>query len=175
MQIGKIQSFTQIRPLRFSKQAIKGRNRPVPAFALLAMLSAATALIAVSPRTAAALVRITDDQGGNIGEYWSRFMALRDAGDQVVIDGACSSACTMVLGIVPHDRICVTPNAVLGFHAAYRPGLFGLEIINDPATRTLLNIYPTPIRQWIARHGGLGLITIYLSGPELLAMYRECR
>jgi hypothetical protein len=126
-------------------------------------------------KNAAAVVRITDDRGGNIGAYWSRYMALRDAGEQIIIDGTCSSACTLVLGIVPHDRICVTPNAVLGFHAAWRPGFLGFEIINDPATRTLWNIYPMPIRQWISRHGGLGLATIYLSGPELLSMYRQCR
>jgi hypothetical protein len=123
----------------------------------------------------AAVVRITSDRGGNIGAYWSRYMALRDAGEQIVIDGICSSACTLVLGIVPHDRICVTSNAVLGFHAAWRLGFLGFEIINDPATRTLWNIYPTPIRQWISRNGGLGLATIYLSGPELLSMYRQCR
>jgi len=124
---------------------------------------------------AGAVVRITDDRGGNIGAYWSRYMALRDAGEQIVIDGTCSSACTLVLGIVPHDRICVTPNAVLGFHAAWRPGFLGFEIDNDPGTRTLWSIYPNPIRQWISRNGGLGLATIYLSGPELLSMYRQCR
>jgi hypothetical protein len=128
------------------------------------------------PQTAAAVVRITDDRGGNIGAYWSRYMALRDAGEQIIIDGTCSSACTLVLGIVPHDRICVTSKAVLGFHAAWRPGFLGFEIINDPATRTLWNIYPIPIRQWINRNGGLGRgATIYLSGPELLSMYRQCR
>jgi hypothetical protein len=145
------------------------------AFSLSAILLLTMALILVFPDPAAAVVRITDDQGGNIGEYWSRFTAMRDAGEQVVIDGRCSSACTMVLGIIPHDRICVTPNAVLGFHAAWRPGFLGFEIINDPATRTLLNIYPGPVRDWIARHGGLGLTMIYLSGPELFAMYRQCR
>ena len=82
---------------------------------------------------AAAVVRITNDRGGNIGAYWSRYMALRDAGEEIIIDGVCSSACTLVLGIVPHDRICVTQNAVLGFHAAWRPGFLGFEIINDPA------------------------------------------
>jgi hypothetical protein len=126
-------------------------------------------------KTAVAVVRITDDRGGNIGAYWSRYMALRDAGEQIIIDGTCSSACTLVLGIVPPDRICITQNAVLGFHAAWRPGFLGFEIINDPATRTLWNIYPMPIRQWISRNGGLGLATIYLSGPELLRMYRQCR
>jgi len=76
---------------------------------------------------------------------------------------------------VPYDRICVTANAVLGFHAGWRPGFFGLAVINKPATQTLWNFYPTPIRQWIASNGGLGLATIYLSGLELLAMYRQCR
>ncbi len=127
------------------------------------------------PKAATAVVRIADDQGGNIGDYWARYMALRDAGERIVIDGTCSSACTLVLGIVPHDRICVTPNAVLGFHAAWRPGFLGLHTINDPATRTLWNYYPAAIRQWIAHNGGLGTTTIYLSGPELFAMYRRCR
>ena len=126
-------------------------------------------------QAAAASVRIADDRGGNIGQYWARYMAIRDSGEQVVIDGTCSSACTMVLGIVPRNRICVTPNAVLGFHAAWRPGFLGLPVINVPATRTLLSFYPNPIRQWIARNGGLGPEMMYLSGPELLAMYRECQ
>lgn len=137
---------------------------------LLALL-----LTALLPRTAAAVVRITDDRGGNIGAYYARFIALRDTGEQVAIDGTCASACTMLLGIVPHDRICVTPNAVLGFHAAWRPGFLGFEVINDPATRTLWSFYPSSIRRWIARNGGLGLQMIYLSGPELFAMYRQCR
>jgi hypothetical protein len=138
-------------------------------------LTLATILIELLPQTARAIVRITNDRGGNIGVYWSRYVALREAGEKIVIDGTCSSACTLLLGIVPHDRICVTANAVLGFHAAWRPGFLGFEVINDPATRTLWNIYPPPIRQWIGRNGGLGSTTIYLTGPELLAMYRQCR
>jgi len=136
-------------------------------------ITAAAAAAAVNPT--AATVRITNDGGGNIGVYWSRFVALRDSGQNVVIDGTCSSACTMLLGIVPRDRICVTARAVFGFHAAWRPGLFGFEIINDPATRTLWDLYPIAIQQWIAGHGGLGLQMIYLSGAPLFAMYRQCR
>src|ERR1700730_1042943 len=136
---------------------------------------AAMAYIAAASNPATATVRIADDRGGNIGEYWSRFTALRDAKEQVVIDGICSSACTMVLGIVPRERICVTDNATLGFHAAYRPGFLGSRVVNEPATRTLMSIYPDPIRQWLARNGGLGSETIYLSGPELFALYRKCR
>lgn len=124
---------------------------------------------------AAAVVRITDDRGGNIGAYWSRYVALRKSGEQVAIEGTCSSACTLVLGIVPRDRICVTANAQLGFHAAWRPGFLGLPVINKPATRTLMSFYPLAIRNWIARNGGLGLRMMYLSGRQLMSLYRECR
>lgn len=140
-----------------------------------ALVGLATIIGASYPGPARAVVRITDDRGGNIGVYWSRYMALRDSGQQVVIDGTCSSACTMLLGIIPADRICVTPNAVFGFHAAWRPGFLGFRTANEPATRTLLSFYPPPIRQWIARNGGLGTGMMYLSGPELFAMYRQCR
>jgi len=126
-------------------------------FRLCRLLAAVVALAPIAHEAAsnpaAATVRIADDRGGNIGEYWSRFTALRDAKEQVVIDGICSSACTMVLGIVPRDRICVTDNASLGFHAAYRPGFLGVRIVNEPATRTLMGIYPDAIRQWLARNG----------------------
>jgi hypothetical protein len=149
-------------------------RRCVSAWQLAFLIAVAAFAISALPKSAAAVVRITDDRGGNIGAYWSRYMALRDAGEQIVIDGTCSSACTLVLGIVPHDRICVTTNAVLGFHAAWRPGFLGLPVINDPATRTLWSFYPIPVRLWISRNGGLGQTTIYLSGPELFAMYRQC-
>jgi hypothetical protein len=148
-------------------------------FCLRRLLAAALALAQIAyvalPSPAAATALITDDRGGNIGEYWTRFTALRDAKEQVIIDGICSSACTMVLGLVPRDRICVTDNATLGFHAAYQPGFLGIRVVNEPATRTLMSIYPDGIRQWLARNGGLGTETIYLSGPELFALYRKCR
>lgn len=141
-----------------------------------ALASCLVLLVAlVNSQPARATLRITDDHGGKIGIYWSRYMAARDAGEQVIIDGKCSSACTLVLGIVPPRRICVTKNAVLGFHAAWRPGFLGLHVANAPATRTLMSFYPPPIRQWIARHGGLTDRMLYLSGNDLLALYRECR
>lgn len=140
------------------------------AVACLALL-----VILVGSHGARAALRITDDHGGNIGDYWSRYMAAREANEQVIIDGKCSSACTLVLGIVPTRRICVTKNAVLGFHAAWRPGFLGLHVANAPATRTLLSFYPPAIQQWIARNGGLTDKMLYLSGSELMALYRECR
>lgn len=153
----------------------QARESDTSALSWAVKLLLAVLLFGTLPGPATAAVRIADDNGGNIGLYWSRYVSVRDSGQLVVIDGTCASACTMVLGLVPHDRICVTPKAVLGFHAAWRPGFLGFEVINDPATRTLWNLYPVAIRQWIARNGGLGLQMIYLSGPALFAMYRQCR
>lgn len=143
------------------------------AIAVAATLSASFMLLSTTPMASVPTVRITNDEGGNIGEYYSRFMAIRKAGEQIIIDGVCSSACTMVLGIIPHDRICVTRNARLGFHAAYR-GVLWFRVTNDPATRTLMSIYPDAIRRWIGRNGGLGSNMIYLSGSQLFALYRKC-
>jgi hypothetical protein len=147
------------------------RHRAHAAIAVFAVVLVAL----VGSAAASATLRITDDRGGNIGAYWSRYVAARDADEQVIIDGKCSSACTLVLGIVPPRRICVTKNAVLGFHAAWRSNFLGLHVTNEPATRTLMSYYPPPIRQWIARNGGLTDKMLYLSGRDLLALYRECR
>ena len=54
-------------------------------------------LIWTLPKTAAADARITDDHGGNIGAYWSRYMALKDAGEHIIIDGIwCLVLCRMI-------------------------------------------------------------------------------
>ena len=53
-----------------------------------------------------AVVRIADDRGGRIGTYVDKYQGLRTSGETVIIDGLCASACTIVLGAVPHDRIC---------------------------------------------------------------------
>jgi hypothetical protein len=54
-----------------------------------------------------------------------RYDAIRASGQTVIIDGLCLSACTMVLGAVSHNLICVTSQANLGFHAAYNLGTEG--------------------------------------------------
>jgi hypothetical protein len=92
----------------------------------------------------------------------------------VIIDGYCASACTIVLGTVPHDKICVTSRARLGFHAAWDPGARGRKVTNSEATQSLYSMYPFEVRQWIDQRGGLTPRMIYLTGRELAAMYRPC-
>ena len=135
-----------------------------------------TAAQPATSRTAAAAAaeRILDDSGGRIGAYLSRYEALRKSGQHVAIDGTCASACTLLLGVIPHNRICVTPRAVLAFHAAWDPSMTGAQT-NPAGTKYLWSRYPGDVRRWIARHGGLRSQTIYLGGRELAAMFQTCR
>jgi hypothetical protein len=129
--------------------------------------------LAVSP--ASATKRISDDPGGQLGPYLQKLAVLRSSGEQVVIDGKCLSACTMVLGVIPRDHLCVTPRARLGFHTAWRPDQSGRPVVSRDGTQLLMEVYPQPVRNWIARRGGLSPHMMYLSGRELASMYPACQ
>jgi hypothetical protein len=132
-------------------------------------------LAALAAEAASATVRIKRDAGGRVGAYIEAFAMVRNSGQQVVIDGACLSACTLVLGIVPRERICITRNALLGFHAAWSRDNYGRAVRNSAATQILWDIYPEEVRGWIARNGGLSSKMIYLRGRELAAMVPSCK
>jgi hypothetical protein len=125
-------------------------------------------------RASDAAVRIVEDGGGRMGAYVDKYQGVRGSGEMVIIDGYCASACTIVLGTVPHDKICVTSRARLGFHAAWDPDSNGRRITNPEATQTLYSMYPFEVRHWIDQRGGLTPHMIFLSGRELTAMYRQC-
>lgn len=133
------------------------------------------AFAAMSVTSASATLRISHDPGGQIGPYIDTFTSLRGSGENVIIDGPCLSACTMLLGIIPKERICVTSRAQLGFHAAWLPDTDGRPVISVAATKMLWEIYPRNVRSWIARRGGLKRKMLFLSGHELAAMYPTCR
>src|SRR3981081_1776506 len=109
-----------------------------------------------------AVVRIAEDRGGRIGTYVDRYQGLRSSGETGIIDGGGASRCTIVLGAVPHDKICVTSHANLGFHAAWDFGANGRAVTNPEATQMLYSMYPSQVRRWIARRGGVNRHTIFL-------------
>ena len=138
-------------------------------------LAAVAVLSALLPGTPAfATVLINGDNGGKMEDYTARFRQVRDSGESVIIDGTCMSACTMVLGLVPHDRICATPNAVLGFHAAWEFNKSGDRIASPSGTRVLMKIYPASVRAWITRHGGLSPNMMLLRGRDLAGIIKSC-
>jgi hypothetical protein len=134
------------------------------------------ALAAFASDVASAKIRISGDYGGQIGTYLERYRTMRAAGEQVIIDGSCLSACTLVLGMVPREHICVTSRARLGFHAAWRKNdKTARQVAAADGTQLLMETYPPEIRSWIAQRGGLTTQVIYLSGRELAAMYPACK
>src|SRR6478735_3180514 len=134
----------------------------------------AAVLLLASVGASQAVVRIADDRGGRIGTYVDKYQGLRTSGEAVIIDGLCASACTIVLGAIPHDRICVTSHATLGFHAAWDFGNNGRAITNPEATQMLYAMYPSQVKRWISQRGGLTPHMIFLKGRQLQAMYKPC-
>jgi hypothetical protein len=132
------------------------------------------ALLLAGVGTSHAAVRIADDRGGRIGTYVDKYQDLRNSGQAVIIDGLCASACTIVLGAIPRDKICVTSHATLGFQAAWDFDASGRAITNQEATQMLYSMYPSPVRRWISARGGLTPHMIFLRGKELQSIYQPC-
>ena len=124
---------------------------------------------------AEAEVRILASPGGQVGPFLDLFARVRASGERVVIDGPCMSACTLVLSMVPGERICVTRRAVLGFHAARSIDQRGRMYAEPEASQAVLEAYPAPVRGWISRRGGLSSRLLLLRGRELAAIYPSCR
>ncbi|MGE0566023.1 MAG: hypothetical protein AB7O50_16100 [Pseudolabrys sp.] len=140
---------------------------------LRSILSSVVLLLCGASSASAAML-ISEDRGGQIGAYLQAFTSVRDSGERVIIDGNCLSACTILLGIVPRDRVCATPRARLGFHAAWMPDETGRPVTSPLGTQALWNIYPPHVRRVINRHGGLSRKMIYVQGRELARLVQPC-
>ena len=139
-----------------------------PALLLLPLLAAAPAR---------AELHITRDHGGYVEEYKARYKRIRETGQRVIIDGICNSACTLVLGIVPMNKICVTPRASLGFHQAYydKAFTFGIKVTSLEGTSDLMSYYPDSVKDWIRRNGGLTTeMTKIKNGADLWKIVDPC-
>ena len=132
-------------------------------------------LAAATP--ARAELHITRDHGGYVDEYKAKYKRVREKGERVIIDGICNSACTLVLGIVPMNKICVTPRASLGFHKAfYDPDItFGIKVTSNEETSELMATYPAEVKEWLKRRGGLSNeIKRLKNGAELWKIANPC-
>jgi hypothetical protein len=120
-------------------------------------LFASLLLLSFAASPARADLHITRDHGGYVEEYKAKYARIRDSHERVIIDGICNSACTLVFGIVPMNRICVTPRASVGFHQAYydKAFTFGIKVTSTEGTSDLMSYYPDTVKDWIRRNGGL--------------------
>jgi hypothetical protein len=152
-----------------------GKPVPTAMIAKMGRLAAAVSVCVALTMPAGAEVRILGSPGGTVGTFLDLYAQVRASGERVVIDGPCLSACTLILAYVPHDRLCVTGRAVLGFHGARSVDAAGRTHAEPEASQRLLSSYPQPVRGWIERHGGLSSRLLLLRGRELAAMYPRCK
>ena len=117
-------------------------------------------------------IRILRDPGGQIGPYLEKLASWDASGESIIVDGPCLSACTLVLGVIPHERVCATRRARFGFHAAWRPmGIY--RVRSNNGTALLMKIYPPRVKAWIKKRGGLNGKMIFARGSEIGV--RPCR
>jgi hypothetical protein len=72
---------------------------------------------------------------------------------------------------VPRHRICVTARAQLGFHAALARNELGQLVPNPAATEVLYAYYPSFIKVWLSKRGGLGAETMIMQSDVLRQFY----
>lgn len=117
-------------------------------------------------------VRISADFGGRLDQYIEKYADIRHSGKKVQVEDVCLSACTMVLGLVPAERICVNSNTIFGFHSAAIMTMLGPQFSWE-GTRLLWHIYPTKVRELLVKKGWDGdanvshLDLLYVPGTDL--------
>lgn len=106
---------------------------------------------------------INRDYGGPVADYMIRYGVMQHQHFKIAINGECYSSCTMFLGYMPRQDICVTAKAKLGFHRANRP----------EGTMVMLMKYPEPVVIWIMAQGLTEKINLL---PEKLmgALFQAC-
>lgn len=114
--------------------------------------------------TAAETIDVNDNHGGSVANYNARWQANAARGVDVRIVGPCQSACTVLLGNIPRNKICVTPAASFGFHTAKLP----------QATATLWNAYDADIKGWINARGGLTADFKWMRAPDTYKYFKRC-
>jgi hypothetical protein len=87
-------------------------------------------------------IRIAFDEGGPIDFYLYRWASYRGTGVQVIIDGACFSACTMFTSL---PTVCITERAILLFHRG----------TNKRATKVMRSFWPPELRVLVDVYGAL--------------------
>lgn len=117
---------------------------------------------------------ISKDWGGSLSEYYEKYTDLRKSEAKIKIDGMCVSACTLVLGLVPADRVCVTRYAIFGFHSAWFMGPYG-PTYSSVGTNLLFMIYPKFVKEKLKALGFDGPSEhpdlVFIPGHEL---YEAC-
>ncbi len=108
--------------------------------------------------------------GGSMNTFLEFWRSVAKSGDNVIIDAPCISGCTFFLGLIPENKVCVTPRASLGLHQVSSGST------PNPAFSAALYrwIYPEWVQQWIKDNGGLRDEPIYMFAEDLKGHIKLC-
>lgn len=130
-----------------------------------------TSTRAQSPVPHPATITISGDGGGSLYEYIDKYNLMRKSGVNVRIDDICISACTLVLALIPQNRICVSEHALFGFHHAYTVDRqTGAKVVSVSATKMMFALYPPSLQEKLKEYGWFTLAPddmIYIRGSEI--------
>jgi hypothetical protein len=86
---------------------------------------------------------------------------------RIIIRGKCESMCTVVVDL-NRERVCVTPEAILGFHK-------GTTRWDDGMAMRFDFIYSQDIARWISASGGLPMRgMLEMKWPTTNRFFRQC-
>jgi hypothetical protein len=114
---------------------------------------------------------IRNDPGGLLDKFIAKYHRLNAKKEKIVVIGFCNSACTLMLGIIPRERVCVRKGATMGFHSSYIwPSLYYRR-----GTEEMWSYYPDDVRALINSRGWDGLS----KHPDIISIdgaliYRRC-
>lgn len=126
---------------------------------------------------------IASNSGGIVLDFIEQYEQVRRSGRSVRLDGICMSACTLVAGLIPQERVCTTPFGKLAFHSAWQQTVWGASHSSE-GTRLLWQIYPENVRAILRSRGWDGAAAptdnehpdlIYVDGKDLLTIFHRCQ
>ncbi len=120
-------------------------------------------------------VVIRNDPGGFINRFAKKYKRWDRQNKLVVVDGYCGSSCTMAIGMIKRQNLCVTQKAVFGFHGAWVMSVFGKQELRSQ-THLMTEQYTDDVRAWIDAKGGLSTYKkmLYMKYPETMRFFRMC-
>lgn len=117
-------------------------------------------------------VVIQQSRGGRVDQFDAEIAYIRSTGKQVILDGYCASACTMILSV---PTLCATDRALLGFHKAWQPGPGPGGHIEAPQGTAMMKAKWRPyVFQWLRHVGGLTADIKWMGPQDIYRMVPRC-
>ena len=162
-------------PIRCNLEYAQYASHPWRARSMKCLVGVLAAMFLVAGASASqALVRIANDRGGQIGRYVDRY---EKSASLRTTDHHRRSLRLGLHNCPRHDplqkNLCNSEGqprfpCSVGFRGS------GTRCSEPRRHQRAFSMYPSQVRRWIARRGGLSSRMMFLRGRQLEAMYRPC-